>query len=153
MWIWRAVNPIASALYISGDNAVVADTPFGRLGFSICYDLRFPYLYRAMAEAGATILTVPAAFTQQTGEAHWHTLLRARAIENGCYVLAAAQTGIHANGRGTFGHSLVIDPWGQVLADGGAEPGIVLADIDPSAIERARGRVPSLQHTRKVVVE
>lgn len=138
-----------SATYRPGEIAVVADLPWGRLGLSICYDLRFPALYRALAEAGASFLSVPSAFTQQTGEAHWHVLLRARAIETGCFVLAAAQGGKHENGRETFGHSLIIDPWGRILGEGGTEPGIVLAEIDPAAVAVARGRVPSLQHGRR----
>jgi len=127
----------------------VADLPWGRLGLTICYDLRFPALYRGLAEAGASYLAVPAAFTRQTGEAHWHVLQRARAIENGCFVFAAAQGGRHENGRETFGHSLIIDPWGRILAEGGTEPGVVLATIDPAAISAARGRIPSLQHGRR----
>jgi predicted amidohydrolase len=128
---------------------VTVATPFARLGLSICYDLRFPALYRGLAEAGASFLAAPAAFTRQTGEAHWHVLQRARAIENGCFVFAAAQGGRHENGRETFGHSLIIDPWGSILAEGGTEPGIVLATIDPAAISAARGRIPSLQHGRR----
>lgn len=135
--------------YRPGEVAVVADLPWGRLGLTICYDLRFPALYRALAEAGASVLSVPSAFTRQTGEAHWHILLRARAIENGCFVLAAAQGGRHENGRETFGHSMIIDPWGRVLAEGGTEPGVVLARIDPAEIVAARSRVPSLQHGRR----
>ena len=135
--------------YRAGDFGVVADLPWGRLGLTICYDLRFPALYRGLAEAGASYLAVPAAFTRQTGEAHWHVLQRARAIENGCFVFAAAQGGRHENGRETFGHSLIIDPWGRILAEGGTEPGVVLATIDPAAISAARGRIPSLQHGRR----
>lgn len=135
--------------YNPGEIAVVCDRPFGRLGLTICYDLRFPALYRALAEAGATMLTVPSAFTQQTGEAHWHVLNRARAIENGCFVFAAAQGGTHENGRATFGHSLIVDPWGRVLAEGGTEPGVVMAEIDPVLVAKARGRIPSLQHGRR----
>jgi predicted amidohydrolase len=132
-----------------GESAVIADLPFARFGLSICYDLRFPALYRALAEAGATVLTIPSAFTRQTGEAHWHVLIRARAIENGCFVLAAAQGGKHENGRETFGHSLAVDPWGRILAEGGAEPGVVIADIDPAEVTAARAKVPSLQHGRR----
>ena len=128
--------------YNPGEIAVVCDRPFGRLGLTICYDLRFPALYRALAEAGATMLTVPSAFTQQTGEAHWHVLNRARAIENGCFVFAAAQGGTHENGRATFGHSLIIDPWGRVLAEGGTEPGVVMAEMAPVLVAKARGRIP-----------
>jgi predicted amidohydrolase len=135
--------------YRAGDFGIVANLPWGRLGMSVCYDLRFPALYRAMAEAGASYLAVPSAFTRQTGEAHWHILLRARAIENGSFVFAAAQGGKHENGRETFGHSLIVDPWGRILAEGGTEPGIVLAKIDPTEISTARGRIPSLQHGRR----
>jgi deaminated glutathione amidase len=135
--------------YRAGELAVLADLPWGRLGLTICYDLRFPALYRALAEAGASFLSIPSAFTKQTGEAHWHVLLRARAIENGCFVFAAAQGGTHENGRETFGHSLVIDPWGRVLAEGGVEPAVVLADVDLAEIAGARARIPSLQHGRR----
>jgi predicted amidohydrolase len=138
-----------SASYRPGELAVVHDLPWGRLGLTICYDLRFPALYRALAEAGASFLAVPSAFTQQTGEAHWHVLLRARAIENGAFVFAAAQGGMHENGRATFGHSLVIDPWGRILAEGGTEPSVVLAKVDPSLVATVRGRIPSLQHGRR----
>jgi deaminated glutathione amidase len=132
-----------------GESAVAVDLPFARFGLTICYDLRFPALYRALAEAGATMLTIPAAFTRQTGEAHWHTLIRARAIENGSFVLAAAQGGLHENGRETFGHSLVVDPWGRIVAEGGTEPGVIMAEIDPAAVVAARAKVPSLQHGRR----
>ncbi|MGE3148875.1 MAG: carbon-nitrogen hydrolase family protein [Pseudorhodoplanes sp.] len=132
-----------------GELAVLSDLPWGRFGLTICYDLRFPALYRALAEAGAGFLTVPAAFTRQTGEAHWQVLMRARAIENGCFVLAAAQGGRHENGRETFGHSIVVDPWGRVLAEGDNKPGLVTAEIDPALIIAARARVPSLQHGRR----
>ena len=135
--------------YRAGELAVLADLPWGRLGLTICYDLRFPALYRALAEAGASFLSIPSAFTRQTGEAHWHVLLRARAIETGCFVFAAAQGGTHENGRETFGHSLAIDPWGRVLAEGGVEPAVVLADIDLAEIAGARARIPSLQHGRR----
>ncbi|HYS49524.1 MAG TPA: carbon-nitrogen hydrolase family protein [Xanthobacteraceae bacterium] len=138
-----------SRTYRAGELAVVADLPWGRLGLTVCYDLRFPALYRALAEAGASFLTVPSAFTKQTGEAHWHVLLRSRAIENGCFVFAAAQGGKHENGRETFGHSLVIDPWGRILAEAATEPGIVLADVDPADVAAARARIPSLQHGRR----
>ena len=138
-----------SRSYRPGESAVLADLPFCRIGLSICYDLRFPALYRALAEAGATVLTVPSAFTRQTGEAHWHVLMRARAIENGSFVLAAAQGGEHENGRGTFGHSLAVDPWGRILAEGGTEPGVIIADIDPAEVTAARSKVPSLQHGRR----
>jgi predicted amidohydrolase len=135
-----------------GELAVVADLPWGRLGLTICYDLRFPALYRALAEAGASFIAIPAAFTRQTGEAHWHVLIRSRAIENGCFVLAAAQGGLHENKRETFGHSLVVDPWGRIVAEGGTEPGIVVATIDPAEIAAARARIPSLQHGRRFEV-
>jgi predicted amidohydrolase len=135
-----------SRTYRPGEMAVLGDLPWGRLGLTICYDLRFPALYRALAEAGATMLTIPSAFTQQTGEAHWHVLIRARAIENGCFVFAAAQGGKHENGRETFGHSLIVDPWGRILAEGGGEPGIVMTEIDLAEVSKARARIPSLQH-------
>ena len=135
--------------YRPGDLAVLSDLPWGRLGITICYDLRFPALYRALAEAGASFLAIPSSFTRQTGEAHWHVLMRARAIENGCFVFAAAQGGDHEDGRSTFGHSLVVDPWGKVIAEGGTEPGVMFADIDPAEVSTARGRVPSLQHGRR----
>ena len=135
--------------YRPGELAVAADLPWGRLGLTICYDLRFPALYRALADAGSSFIAIPAAFTKQTGEAHWHVLIRARAIENGCFVFAAAQGGRHENGRDTFGHSLVVDPWGRILAEGGAEPGVVMASIDPAEVVKARARIPSLQHGRR----
>ena len=135
--------------YRSGEVAVMSDLPWGRLGLTVCYDLRFPALYRALAEAGSSFLAIPSAFTKQTGEAHWHVLNRARAIENGAFVLAAAQGGMHENGRETYGHSLVVDPWGRVLAEGGSEPGVVLARIDPAEVTAARARIPSLQHGRR----
>jgi len=138
--------------YRPGDLAVVADLPWGRLGITVCYDLRFPALYRALAEAGASFFSIPSAFTRQTGEAHWHVLIRARAIENGCFVFAAAQGGKHENGRETFGHSLVVDPWGQILAEGGTEPGLILADVDPAQVAAARSRIPSLHHGRRFEV-
>jgi deaminated glutathione amidase len=143
-----------SASYRPGAQAVVAQTPWGGLGMTICYDLRFGHLHRALAQAGARILAVPAAFNHITGAAHWHVLLRARAIETGCFVLAPAQTGHHAEvlgggkGRQTFGHSLVVAPWGEVLADGGTEPGVIWADLDLGAVEVARARIPSLRHDR-----
>jgi deaminated glutathione amidase len=135
--------------YRAGELAVLADLPWGRLGLTICYDLRFPALYRALAEAGASFLSIPSAFTRQTGEAHWHVLLRARAIETGCFVFAAAQGGTHENGRETFGHSLVIDPWGRVLAEGGTEPQVVIADVELAEVAAARARIPSLRHGRR----
>ncbi len=142
-----------SANYQPGETAVISDLPWGRIGLTICYDLRFPALYRALAESGASFLAVPAAFTQKTGEAHWHTLLRARAIENGAYVFAAAQGGVHENKRATFGHSMIIDPWGKVVAEAtGNEPGFILAEIDPAKVTAARASVPSLQHGRRFSV-
>jgi predicted amidohydrolase len=135
--------------YRAGEIAVAADLPWGRLGLTVCYDLRFPSLYRALAEAGCSFLAIPSAFTRQTGEAHWHVLVRARAIENGAFVLAAAQGGAHENGRETFGRSLVVDPWGRILAEGGTEPGVILATIDPAEVTAARAKVPSLQHGRR----
>ena len=138
-----------SNTYRPGELAMVADLPWGRLGLTVCYDLRFPALYRALAEAGASFLAIPSAFTRQTGEAHWQVLQRARAIENGCFVFAAAQGGKHENGRETYGHSLVVDPWGRILAEGGTEPGVVMAQIDPSEVVAARSRIPSLHHGRR----
>ena len=135
-----------------GDRAVVAHTPFGDIGLSICYDLRFPHLYRALAGAGARILTVPAAFAPTTGAAHWEVLLRARAIENGAWVLAPAQTGDHRASRGrprhTYGHSMVVSPWGEVVSDAGTGIGVSFADLDIARVDEARRRIPSLSHTR-----
>ena len=135
--------------YRPGETAVLTDLPWGRIGLTICYDLRFPSLYRALAEAGADFLAIPAAFTRITGEAHWNVLMRARAIETGSFVLAAAQGGMHENGRETYGHSIIVDPWGNVLAEGGTEPGVIMAEIDPALVQDARQRVPSLQHGRR----
>jgi deaminated glutathione amidase len=137
-----------SSSFAPGEAAVLAPSPFGPIGLTICYDLRFPHLYRALAQAGAAILTVPSAFTVVTGEAHWHVLLRARAIETGCFVLAPAQTGTHAEGRRTYGHSLAVAPWGEILGDAGTDTGILYADLDLARIADARARVPSLQHDR-----
>jgi predicted amidohydrolase len=137
-----------SATMQAGQAAVVAETPWGGLGLTICYDLRFAYLHRALAQAGALFLTVPAAFTVPTGEAHWHVLLRARAIETGCFVFAPAQCGTHAEGRKTYGHSLIVAPWGEILADAGTEPGIIVAEIDIAKVQAARGMVPALRHDR-----
>ncbi len=141
-----------SAGYRPGRKAVLAETPFARIGMSVCYDVRFPHLYRTLAKAGAEILTVPAAFNDTTGAAHWHVLLRARAIETGAYVLAPAQTGTHAahNGRPrrTYGHSLAVSPWGEVLLDAGTETGIGYVDLRRAEVEKARARVPSLSHDR-----
>jgi predicted amidohydrolase len=141
-----------SAGYRPGAQAVLAETPFGMLGLTVCYDVRFPALYRRLAQGGAQIITVPAAFNHITGAAHWETLLRARAIETGCFILAPAQTGFHAEsqgkGRRTHGHSVIIAPWGEVLADAGTEPGVIFADLDLAEVARARARVPSLSHDR-----
>jgi deaminated glutathione amidase len=131
-----------SSAYSAGDEAVLVDTPIGLMGLSICYDLRFPQLYSRLRDHGATILAVPAAFTVPTGEAHWHALLRARAIENACYIIAAAQTGHHADGRQTYGHSLVIDPWGDVLLDMGMETGLGFAELDLTRVEKIRNQIP-----------
>lgn len=140
---YRESNTVAG-----GSAAVAADLPWGRIGLSICYDLRFPHLYRSLAKSGAFALTVPSAFTETTGKAHWHVLLRARAIENGAFVIAPAQGGLHANGRRTYGHSLIVSPWGEILAEAGTEPGMILAEIDPAACTDARTRIPSLRHDR-----
>lgn len=135
-----------------GGQAVTAELPWGKLGMTVCYDLRFPQLYRVLAEAGASFLTVPSAFTKPTGKAHWHVLLRARAIENGAYVFAPAQEGRHENGRETYGHSLIVAPWGEVIAEAEEGTGFIIAEIDPAKVAEARGRVPSLQHDRAFVV-
>jgi predicted amidohydrolase len=140
---YRESNTVAP-----GDRAVVASLPWARIGLSVCYDLRFPQLYRSLANAGAEILTVPSAFTETTGKAHWHVLLRARAIENACFVVAPAQGGEHANGRRTYGHSLIVGPWGDILAEGGTDPQVVAAELDLDEIAAARGRVPALRHDR-----
>ncbi len=137
-----------SESYRPGDKAVLADTPWGALGMTVCYDLRFPQLYRALAQAGAQMLSVPSAFTVPTGRAHWHVLLRARAIETGCFVFAPAQCGTHYGNRRTYGHSLIIDPWGEILAEAGEAPGVIAADIDLEAVADARSKVPSLTHDR-----
>ncbi len=141
-----------SATYAAGDGGVVSDTPWGRIGLSICYDLRFPALYAALSEAGAIILSIPAAFTRSTGAAHWHTLMRARAIEAGAFVIAAAQSGQHEDGRETYGHSLVVDPWGEVVLDMGDGCGHAIVDIDLAAVAETRSRIPALAHRRKIVV-
>lgn len=135
-----------------GRETVVTKTPWGIAGLSVCYDLRFPHLYRDLAKAGAGIIFIPAAFTVPTGRAHWETLVRARAIENGAFVIAPAQTGEHEGGRKTWGHSLIVDPWGKILADGGESPGIITADLDLSEIETTRNRIPSLTHDREYKV-
>lgn len=140
---YRESNTVAG-----GASAVTADLPWGRVGLSICYDLRFPQLYRSLAKRGAFALTVPSAFTETTGKAHWHVLNRARAIENGAFVIAPAQGGLHNNGRQTFGHSLIVSPWGEILAEAGTEPGIIMAEIEPAAAVEARARIPSLEHDR-----
>ena len=142
-----------SATYTGGDKAVLAELPWGLLGVTICYDVRFPALYRALAEAGAGILSAPACFTRQTGEAHWHVLHRARAIETGSFMISAAQGGTHEDGRETFGHSLIVDPWGRVLADSSDEPGIVMATIDTNLVAEARSRIPALRHGRPFTVD
>lgn len=138
-----------SANYQPGETAIMADLPWGKLGLTICYDMRFPALYRALAEVGADFIAVPSAFTKPTGEAHWHVLLRSRAIENGCFILAAAQAGTHESGRISYGHSLIVAPWGEILAEGDVETGIVSAMIDPAKVQEARRKVPSLQHGRR----
>ncbi len=142
-----------SEMISSGEKAVITELPWGRLGLSVCYDLRFAALYRALAHNGAEIITIPAAFTLTTGRAHWHTLVIARAIETGSFVIAPNQCGHHADKRRSFGHSLIVGPWGEVLADGGDEPGIIYADIDVSQVQQARSRIPALQHDREVSVE
>ncbi len=140
---YRESNTVAG-----GDEAVVAQTPWGRIGLTVCYDIRFPQLYRALAQKGAFAFTVPSAFTVPTGQAHWHILLRARAIENGAFVVAPAQGGLHANGRATYGHSLILGPWGDILAEAGTDPGVIIADIDPALSDAARARLPNLRHDR-----
>ena len=139
-----------SSVYGPGERAVVVDTPWARMGMTVCYDMRFPDLYRALTDAGASVLLMPAAFTVPTGQAHWHILLRARAIEAGCFVIAAAQAGRHADGRETYGHSLIVDPWGDVLLDMGAESGMALADIDFARVEDVRAKIPALANRRTI---
>jgi len=136
-----------SATYAPGDTAVLAGLPWGALGIATCYDLRFPEQFKALAQAGAKFLTAPSAFTKVTGEAHWHILMRARAIENGCFFFAAAQGGRHASGRTTYGHSLIVSPWGEILAEADTEPGVIVADIDTAEIDKVRARIPALDHT------
>jgi deaminated glutathione amidase len=138
-----------SSAYCPGERATIADTPWGRIGLTVCYDLRFPHLYRALAKAGARYLTIPSSFQRTTGKVHWHTLIKARAIENACFVFAPAMCGEHPGNRTTYGHSLIVDPWGNVLADGGDEPGIVYADIDPARVDRVRSMLPCLEHDRE----
>lgn len=142
-----------SATYAGGACAVIAETPLGSFGLSICYDIRFAALYRAMAEAGASVLTAPACFTRQTGEAHWHILQRARAIETGSFMISAAQGGLHEDGRESYGHSLIVDPWGRILAEGGTEPGVIFAEIDLTLVDDARARVPALRNARPFTIE
>jgi deaminated glutathione amidase len=142
-----------SATYAGGDKAVLAETPWGWLGMTICYDVRFAALYRALAENGASFLSAPACFTKQTGEAHWHVLHRARAIETGSFMISAAQGGLHEDGRETFGHSLIVDPWGRVLAEAGIEPGVIMAEIDVGLVADARARIPTLKNARSFKVE
>jgi deaminated glutathione amidase len=142
-----------SATFEPGTCTYVAELPWGGLGIATCYDMRFGEQFKAMARAGAKFLSAPSAFTKVTGEAHWHVLLRARAIENGCFMFAAAQGGRHANGRTTYGHSIVISPWGEVLAEAGTEPGVIVADIDAGEVDRVRARIPALDHTRDFTVE
>lgn len=137
-----------SSTFEPGEKAVVVDLPWARLGLSVCYDIRFPYLYRHLAKAGATVLTAPAAFTKVTGAAHWHVLQRARAIETGCWMISPAQTGTHANNRQTYGHALVVDPWGNVISDAGENPGLTVVDINLDHVKEARTKVPSLTHDR-----
>jgi predicted amidohydrolase len=144
---------LESEMIAAGDKAVLAATEWGQLGLSICYDLRFGALYRALAQAGAEFITIPAAFTQTTGKAHWHTLVRARAIETGCFVLAPNQCGHHCDKRYSYGHSLIVNPWGEVLADAGAEPGVIYADIDLAEVAKVRSRIPSLQNERPFTLE
>jgi len=140
---WRESNA-----YVGGDKAVVVDLPFARVGLGICYDVRFPQLYRAYGDAGVEVVTAPACFTRQTGEAHWHVLQRARAIENGAYMISAAQAGQHEDGRETYGHSLIVDPWGKVLADAGTNLGLIFAEIDIHAVAATRGKIPNLKNAR-----
>jgi predicted amidohydrolase len=140
---YRESNTVAG-----GNEAVLAETPWGGIGLTVCYDMRFPQLYRALAQRGAFAFTVPSAFTVPTGQAHWHVLLRARAIENGAFVIAPAQGGRHANGRSTYGHSLIVAPWGEILAEAGTEPGVIVADIDPQLSVTARAKLPNLKHGR-----
>ena len=142
-----------SHYYRPGSKAVIAELPFGRLGMTICYDLRFPALYRALATEGANLIAIPAAFTKQTGQAHWHVLVRARAIETGAFVLAATQGGLHENGRETFGHSIIVSPWGEILAEAGEDPEVIFADIDLGASDEARVRIPALKHGRDFEIE
>lgn len=138
-----------SSAYRPGDRAVVAETPWGSLGMTVCYDLRFPGLFRTLAQAGAQFITVPSSFQRQTGRSHWHALLKARAIENECFIIAPAMCGDHSGNRQSYGHTLIIDPWGEILAEGGEAPEIVYADIDPARVGKVRGMIPSLEHDRE----
>jgi predicted amidohydrolase len=142
-----------SATYAGGEDAVVVDTPLAKFGFSICYDMRFPLLYHTLGKEGVGVIVVPAAFTKPTGEAHWHVLLRARAIETGSFVLAAAQAGRHDSGRETYGHSLIVNPWGEILAEAGIEPGLIMADLDLGEVASARARIPALNNARPFVLK
>jgi len=137
-----------SKTYKPGGRAVVAQTPWAPLGMTICYDVRFPYLYRSLAHAGAKMLAIPSAFTRRTGQAHWHILMRSRAIETGCFVISAAQCGDHEDGRKSYGHSVIVGPWGDVIADGGEEPGVIVAELDFAEVDKARSMIPSLTHDR-----
>ncbi len=141
---------LESATVAAGNKPVLATSPWGIIGMSICYDIRFAYLYRHLAQSGADFLTIPAAFTQTTGKAHWHTLVRARAIETGCFVFAPCQSGEHPGKRFTYGHSLIVNPWGKILADAEEEPGVIIADIDIDAVSDARKKIPALHHGRKI---
>jgi len=142
-----------SSSYRPGERAVAVQMPWGKLGMTICYDLRFPHLFRTLAQQGAQFIAVPSSFQRQTGKAHWHALLKARAIENASYIFAPAMCGEHAGNRQTYGHALIVDPWGEVLADGGEEPGIVYADIDPARVAKIRGMMPSLEHDRPYALD
>ena len=145
-----AENHNESKHYKAGEHAVLASTPWGKLGMTICYDLRFSYLYRALARAGAQMLSIPSAFTRITGKAHWHVLQRARAIETGCFVIAPAQCGDHPGNRKTYGHSLIVDPWGEVLADGGEKTGFIVAELDLGKVEEARRKIPTISHEKNI---
>lgn len=136
--------------YLSGDTAIIVNTPWAKIGLSICYDLRFPHLFRTLAQAGAECIIVPSAFTYTTGKDHWHVLLRARAIETGCYIIAPAQCGTHPGNRKTYGHSLIIDPWGHIIAEADEQPGIILATLDIAQVHQTRKALPSLSHDREI---
>ena len=145
-------NYMESEVFEPGDKSVIANLPWGKLGMTICYDLRFPYLYRALAKAGAQVITIPAAFTSFTGKDHWHVLVRSRAIECGCYIIAPGMYGEHSGNRSTYGHSLIVDPWGRVLADAGEGTGIIVADIDIDLVSQVRSDLPSLKHDRDISI-